>query len=111
MIGIYITLWGRHAVAHAPTSIDVLESPQGNDIVIEILDPQSAETVAKDEILDTSKLQSTTETAIVDKILDTSELQSSIDSMPETKSLDQKDYIQSSDVGQVEIEGHADTDF
>ncbi|KAK9024538.1 hypothetical protein V6N11_004696 [Hibiscus sabdariffa] len=74
IIGIYITLWGRHAEAHAPTSVDVLESSPGNDIVIEILDPQSAETIAEDEILDTSKLQSTTEAAVVDEILDTSEL-------------------------------------
>ncbi|KAK8647869.1 hypothetical protein V6N13_121593 [Hibiscus sabdariffa] len=62
-----------------------------------VLKPQSAETVAEDEILDTSELQSTTKAVVVDEILDTSELQSSIDSMLEMESPNQTYYIRSSD--------------
>ncbi|KAK8643788.1 hypothetical protein V6N13_013066 [Hibiscus sabdariffa] len=86
-----------HTKAPTTTSADALEYPPGNDIAIEVLEPQSAETVAEDEILDTSELQSTTMAVVVDEILDTSELQSSIDSMLEMESLDQTYYIRSSD--------------
>ncbi|KAK8626435.1 hypothetical protein V6N13_134078 [Hibiscus sabdariffa] len=68
MVGVYITLWGRNAEAPAPTPApapaDILESPPGAEIAIEVLESETSEIVAEDEIPDASELQSTTGTAV-----------------------------------------------
>ncbi|KAL4334325.1 hypothetical protein GQ457_07G013280 [Hibiscus cannabinus] len=53
MVGVYITLWGRNAEAPAPAPApaDILKSPPGDEIAIEVLEPESSEIVAEDEIL------------------------------------------------------------
>ncbi|KAK8643789.1 hypothetical protein V6N13_013067 [Hibiscus sabdariffa] len=91
MIGIYIMFWGRHVDVLPLTYADVLESPPGSDIEIEVLKPQSI--VAENEILGTSELQSTTNAVVVDEILETRELQSSIDNMLEMEFSNQTYYI------------------
>ncbi|KAK8626442.1 hypothetical protein V6N13_134085 [Hibiscus sabdariffa] len=70
MVGVYITLWGRNAEAPAPipapapAPVDILESPPGGEIAIEVLEPESSEIVPEDEIPDALELQPTVGTAI-----------------------------------------------
>ncbi|KAL4332983.1 hypothetical protein GQ457_07G013300 [Hibiscus cannabinus] len=62
MVGVYITLWGRNAEAPAPA--DILESPPGGEIAIEVLELESSDIVAGDEIPYALELQSTTGTDV-----------------------------------------------
>ncbi|KAL4281626.1 hypothetical protein GQ457_03G012490 [Hibiscus cannabinus] len=66
MVGVYlyITLWGRHAEAPAPAPADILESPPGGEIAIEVLESESFEIVAEDETPDALELQSTAGTTV-----------------------------------------------